>query len=95
LSDYESRFEKEFGCFRPVIKEVMERYLDCSNMLFDQRATARWIPALLSQSRHGALFDLCANAHRGKFKKASLAAFPPPWFDFDSAEMYDEKILGR
>jgi hypothetical protein len=31
LLDYESRFENEYGFFRPIIKEVVERYLDCSN----------------------------------------------------------------
>ncbi|MGB7295671.1 MAG: hypothetical protein WBC70_08790 [Candidatus Aminicenantales bacterium] len=28
---YESRFENEHGFFRPIIKEVVERYFDCSN----------------------------------------------------------------
>ena len=28
---YESRFEKEYGHFRPAIREVVERYLDCGN----------------------------------------------------------------
>jgi hypothetical protein len=31
LADYESRFEKEYGFLRPIIKEVVERYLDCGN----------------------------------------------------------------
>jgi len=31
LAEYEGRFEKEYGYFRPVIKEVVERYLDCGN----------------------------------------------------------------
>jgi len=31
LTEYESRFEKEYGFFRPIIKEVVERYLDCGN----------------------------------------------------------------
>ena len=31
LAEYESRFEKEYGFFRPIIKEVVERYLDCGN----------------------------------------------------------------
>ncbi|MGC9091605.1 MAG: IS91 family transposase [Fervidicoccaceae archaeon] len=31
LAQYESRFEKEYGFFRPTIKEVVERYLDCGN----------------------------------------------------------------
>jgi len=31
LAEYESRFEKEYGFLQPVIKEVVERYLDCGN----------------------------------------------------------------
>jgi hypothetical protein len=31
LAEYESRFEREYGFFRPIIKEVVERYLDCGN----------------------------------------------------------------
>ena len=30
LAEYEGRFEKEYGFFRPIIKEVVERYLDCA-----------------------------------------------------------------
>jgi len=31
LAEYEERFEKEAGYFRPIVKEVVERYLDCGN----------------------------------------------------------------
>jgi hypothetical protein len=31
LADYESRFEKAYGYFRPIIKDVVEKYLDCGN----------------------------------------------------------------
>jgi ribosomal protein S27E len=31
LAEYENRFEKESGFLRPIIKEVVERYLDCGN----------------------------------------------------------------
>lgn len=31
LAEYESRFEKGYGFLRPVIKQVVERYLDCGN----------------------------------------------------------------
>jgi ribosomal protein S27E len=31
LSEYESRFERDYGYFRPIIKEVVEKYLDCGN----------------------------------------------------------------
>jgi hypothetical protein len=34
LTAYESRFEKEYGHFRPVVREVVERYLDCGNPRF-------------------------------------------------------------
>jgi ribosomal protein S27E len=31
LTEYESCFEKEYGFFRLIVKEVVERYLDCGN----------------------------------------------------------------
>jgi len=31
LAEYESRFEREYGFLRPIIKEVVERYFDCGN----------------------------------------------------------------
>jgi len=31
LAEYEGRFVREYGFFRPIIKEVVERYLDCGN----------------------------------------------------------------
>ena len=31
LAEYESRFEKHYGFLRPIVKEVVERYLDCGN----------------------------------------------------------------
>ena len=31
LVEYEGRFEKDYGFLRPIIKEVVERYLDCGN----------------------------------------------------------------
>jgi len=31
LTEYESRFEREYGYFRPIIKDVLERYVDCGN----------------------------------------------------------------
>jgi len=31
LTAYERRFEKEYGYFRPIVQEVVERYLDCGN----------------------------------------------------------------
>jgi len=31
LSEFERRFEKQYGYFRPIVKEVVERYLDCGN----------------------------------------------------------------
>jgi ribosomal protein S27E len=31
VAEYESRFEREYGYFRPIIKDVVEKYLDCGN----------------------------------------------------------------
>jgi hypothetical protein len=31
LLEYENRFEREYGYLLPVIKEVVEKYLDCGN----------------------------------------------------------------
>jgi len=31
VSKYESGFEREYGFLRPVVKEIVERYLDCGN----------------------------------------------------------------
>jgi hypothetical protein len=31
VAEYEERFEKAYGYFRPIVKEVVERYLDCGN----------------------------------------------------------------
>jgi ribosomal protein S27E len=31
LTEYESRFEREYGFFWPIVQEVVERYLDCGN----------------------------------------------------------------
>jgi ribosomal protein S27E len=31
LREYENRFEKQYGYFRPVIQDVVEKYLDCGN----------------------------------------------------------------
>jgi hypothetical protein len=33
VAEYESRFEKEYGFFRPVVKEVVECYLDCGGTM--------------------------------------------------------------
>jgi ribosomal protein S27E len=31
LAEYETRFEREYGYFRPIVREVVECYLDCGN----------------------------------------------------------------
>lgn len=31
VAEYEERFEKAYGYFRPIIKNVVEKYLDCGN----------------------------------------------------------------
>jgi len=34
LKEYESRFEREYGYFRPIIQDVVEKYLDCGNPMY-------------------------------------------------------------
>jgi hypothetical protein len=29
VAEYEERFEKAYGYFRPIIKDVVEKYFDC------------------------------------------------------------------
>ena len=31
MAEYETRFEKEYGYFRPISKEMVGRYLDCGS----------------------------------------------------------------
>jgi len=31
VAEYESRFERTYGYFRPIVKDVVERYLGCGN----------------------------------------------------------------
>jgi hypothetical protein len=31
LTEYEARFEREYSYFRPIVKDVVEKYLDCGN----------------------------------------------------------------
>jgi hypothetical protein len=31
LLEYENRFERHFGHLRPIVQEVIEKYLDCGN----------------------------------------------------------------
>jgi len=31
LQEYENRFEKEYGYLRPIVREVVDKYLDCGN----------------------------------------------------------------
>jgi len=31
LKAYESRFEREYGYLRPIVEEVVDKYLDCGN----------------------------------------------------------------
>ena len=31
VAEYETRFEREYGYFRPIVKEVVEKYPDCGN----------------------------------------------------------------
>ena len=31
VAEYEERFERTFGYFRPIVKDVVEKFLDCGN----------------------------------------------------------------
>ena len=31
VAEYEERFERTYGYFRPIVKDVVEKYLDCGN----------------------------------------------------------------
>jgi len=31
VAEYEARFERAYGFFRPIVKEVVEKHLDCGN----------------------------------------------------------------
>ena len=33
LREYEDRSEKEYGYFRPVIQDIVEKYLNCGNLM--------------------------------------------------------------
>jgi hypothetical protein len=62
LTEYESRFEREYGFFRPIVKEVVEKYLDCGNpkcgfaLMIRCRLmrTAKRCPHQVSRLRRGA-----------------------------------------
>jgi hypothetical protein len=55
LTEYEGRFEKEYGYFRPVVQEVVERYFNCAN---PRSGFAR------TRFRRKLLGDLCRAAAR-------------------------------
>ena len=46
LSENERRFEKAYGFFRPIVKKVVEKYLDCGNPFFDCPSYASSRPLL-------------------------------------------------
>jgi hypothetical protein len=31
VAEYTERFERTYGYFRPIVREVVEKYLDCGN----------------------------------------------------------------
>jgi hypothetical protein len=80
LVEYERRFEREYGYFRPVVREVVDRYLDCGNprsgkpgsrmdyLEFIARVTSHIPDKGQVMVRY---YGLYANAHRGKVGKAS------------------------
>jgi hypothetical protein len=39
VAEYEGRFERDLGYFRPIVKDVLERYLDCGN----QKCGLAWV----------------------------------------------------
>jgi hypothetical protein len=69
LAEYEERFEKEYGFLRPIIKEVVERYVDCrmDYLEFIARVTSHIPDKGQVTIRY---FGLYPNAHRGKVRKA-------------------------
>jgi len=62
LAEYEDRFEREYGFFRLIVKEVVEKYLDCGNpkcgfaLISRSRLmrTAKRCPHQMSRLRRGA-----------------------------------------
>jgi hypothetical protein len=66
LREYEDRFEKEYGYFRPVIQDVVEKYL--------ARVTSHIPDKGQVMIRY---YGLYSNAHRGKMRKAGCVPFYP------------------
>ena len=62
VAEYEERFEREYGFFRPIVNEVVERYLDCGNpkcgfalmIRYRLMRTAKRCPHQVSRLRRGA-----------------------------------------
>lgn len=64
VAEYENRFERKYGYFRPVIQEVVEKYFDCGNPkcgFARIRCGDCWSEFLLHFSCHGRGF--CPTCH--------------------------------
>lgn len=75
VAEYENYFEREYGCFRPVIQDVVEKYLDFGNPKCGF-ARIRCIDCgkefLLYFSCHGRGF--CPSCHLSKITKLSTGS---------------------
>jgi hypothetical protein len=79
LREYEDRFEKEYGYFRPVIQEVVKKYLDCGNPMCRFARIARVTFHIPDKGQVMIrYYGLYSNAHRGKMRKAGTHPSYPP-----------------
>jgi hypothetical protein len=67
LREYEDRFEKEYGYFRPAIHNVVEKYLDCGNPICGFARIARVTSHIPDKGQVMIrYYGLYSNAHRGQ-----------------------------
>ena len=99
LTEYEGRFEKEYGYFRPVIKEVIERYLDCAN----PRSGFARIRCPDCGGEHLLTFScktrgFCPSCHakrlEGGVDKSEIFRKLSSWDDGRLAEIFAREVLG-
>jgi hypothetical protein len=86
VAEYENRFEREYGCFRSVIQEVVEKYLDCGNPKcgFARIRCGDCGSEFLLHYKGQVMiryYGLYANAHRGKKRKTGDDPSHPPIID--------------
>jgi hypothetical protein len=70
VAEYEERFEKAYGYFRPIIKEVVEKYLDCGN----PRCGFAWIRCRDCRAEHLLMFScktrgFCPSCHAKRLEE--------------------------